>query len=133
MSRRTRRLLLIALPAVAVVVAAWLRWPRTAITRENAAKVKEGMTRAEVEAILGGPARNETTERDGWFVTLMRSWVVVWNDRTPASAFSRSWTGHACAILVAFDGDGRVVQVRLTNVLATGGGPLDRLRRWLGL
>src|SRR5260370_30931418 len=39
----------------------WLLWPRTAITPENAAKIREGMTLLEVEAILGGPGRNEST------------------------------------------------------------------------
>jgi outer membrane protein assembly factor BamE (lipoprotein component of BamABCDE complex) len=60
-----RRLLLFALIAVAVVLAVgvWLLWPRTAITRENAAKIQAGMTLAEVEAILGGPARDEMTGR----------------------------------------------------------------------
>jgi hypothetical protein len=58
-----RRLLVLGLPAglVALAVAAWLLWPRTAITRENAAKIQPGMTLAEVEAFLGGPARDEST------------------------------------------------------------------------
>jgi hypothetical protein len=63
MTRRARRMLLFGLPAavVAVAVSAWLLWPRTAITRENADKIRMGMTLAEVEAILGGPARDEST------------------------------------------------------------------------
>jgi SmpA / OmlA family len=62
---RTRRLLLLALPAavVALIVAAWLLWPHTAITCENAAKIQVGMTRAEVEALLGEPTRGETPGR----------------------------------------------------------------------
>ena len=42
-----------------MAVGVWLLWPRTAITRENGAKLRERMTRAEVVAILGGPERNE--------------------------------------------------------------------------
>jgi hypothetical protein len=63
MTRRTRRLLLFGLPAglVAAMLAVWLLWPRTAITRENADKIRMGMTLAEVETILGGRARNEAT------------------------------------------------------------------------
>ena len=61
MTRRRVLLLGLLATAVGVAAAAWLLWPRTAITRENAAKVREGMTLAEVEAILGGPARDETT------------------------------------------------------------------------
>jgi hypothetical protein len=63
MTLRARRQLLFSFSAslaVALVVA-WLLWPRTAITRENAAMIRPGMTRGEVEAILGGPPRDETT------------------------------------------------------------------------
>jgi hypothetical protein len=57
MTRRTRRLLLLALPAglAVALVAAWLHWPRpSAITRENAAKIRAGMTLAEAENSPGG-------------------------------------------------------------------------------
>jgi hypothetical protein len=65
MTKRKHRLLLLSLPAlVALTVGAWLLWPRSAITRENAEKIQSGMTPAEVEAILGGPPRDES--RGGW-------------------------------------------------------------------
>jgi hypothetical protein len=59
-----RRLPLLALSAAIVLagVGCWLVWTRTAITTENAAKIRNGMTRAEVEQILGGPPRAE----GGW-------------------------------------------------------------------
>jgi hypothetical protein len=41
----------------------WLTQARTQITREHAVLIRGGMTRSEVEAILGGPARIET---GGW-------------------------------------------------------------------
>src|SRR5262245_14338544 len=53
-----RRTLLVALAglAVTVPVAAWLLWPgQDEITPENYERIKAGMSRAEVEAILGGP------------------------------------------------------------------------------
>jgi hypothetical protein len=61
-----RRLLLFALPAMLVLVgvvwvAFWLAKPRTAITRENAARIQEGMTLAEVETMLGGPPTGQPT------------------------------------------------------------------------
>src|SRR5262249_60673684 len=57
MSQRRRRLLLFGLLAVmaALAVAVWLVWPRSAINRANYERIEQGMTRAEVEAILGGP------------------------------------------------------------------------------
>jgi hypothetical protein len=58
-----RRLLLFGLLAALLVLGAgaWVVWPRMAITPENAAKIKQGMTLAEVESILGGAARDEST------------------------------------------------------------------------
>jgi hypothetical protein len=59
-----RRVLLLGSAAVAggLAVTAWAMWPpATAITADNAASIKLGMTLAEVEAILGGPARDEAT------------------------------------------------------------------------
>jgi len=50
-----------AVVVVGLAIGVWTLWPRTAITEENAAKLRPGMTLAEVEAILGGPARIETT------------------------------------------------------------------------
>jgi hypothetical protein len=64
-----RRVLLLGPVAVAAVMATtiWLTWPPpSAISPENAATLKEGMTLAEVEQILGGPARDE---RSGPIVT----------------------------------------------------------------
>jgi hypothetical protein len=58
-----RRTLLVALAGLAVVVAAGtvVFWPRPdRITRENYARVHEGMTQADVEAILGPPGDSRT-------------------------------------------------------------------------
>ena len=69
---RRRVLLLGSVVVVVGVAAAWLVWPRTAITRDSVAKIKDGMALAEVEMILGGAARDESTgpvqcdENDGW-------------------------------------------------------------------
>ena len=60
-----RRVLLLGSVAsfVGLVAGVWAILPRpSAINRENAAKIKEGMTLAEVEAILGGRARNEVAD-----------------------------------------------------------------------
>jgi hypothetical protein len=61
-----RRLLVFGLLAgvtVAGLLAAWMFWPRTTINGGNIARIEKGMTLAEVEAILGGPARDESSGR----------------------------------------------------------------------
>ena len=57
-----RYILPIALCGLAIVVAGtWLLLPPpSSVTRVNAAKIKEGMELTDVEAILGGPERDET-------------------------------------------------------------------------
>src|SRR3954452_22547582 len=70
MTRRRRRLFLSYGGIVVALAVAWVLWPRpVGITRENAARIKQGMTLSEVKAILGGPGRIEATDpnvvRDG--------------------------------------------------------------------
>ncbi len=154
MHTRSRRLLLLAVVAVAMALASgtWLLWPRTAITRENAAKIKEGMTLAEVEAILGGPARHDTTDSfcinpadfegpinfdfrsgheygRGYLIlalpTQMDGEVIGWQ---------RGWVsvrGRAL-VVVRFNRGNRVVEV-LYGPVSPGESLLDMLRRWLRL
>ena len=120
MSRRTRRLLLLALPAlVALTGGGWLFWPRTAITRENAAKIQVGMTLAEVEAILGGPARDEAPKRQ----------VLV---KIQSVHHDCEWNSDHVSVWVHLDAQGRVTECRAIPV-PPAPGPLERLRRWLGL
>jgi hypothetical protein len=58
----SRRVLFIALlAALAVGSSVWLLWPRTAITLGNVDKIREGMMLEEVETILGGPPRDDST------------------------------------------------------------------------
>jgi hypothetical protein len=147
MTPRRPRLLLFAVSAglVALAVGAWLFWPRTAITRENAAKIQPGMTLAEVEAILGGPAREETTGQ-----------VTLDQDDTPAggaSAVIRAlrerqlvdlldwttlgprvprWQSNHVLVWVRFDAEGRVAEFSTFPMRRAAEGPLDRLRCWLG-
>jgi hypothetical protein len=138
-----RRMLLFGLLAavaavVGIAVAAWLLWPGSAITRENAADIREGMTLAEVEAMLGGPARDETTgpvEREEppefaepdargirWRITFldMRSGVHRWE-----SDQARVW--------VHFDDAGRATDCHVFPMRRVQESPLAMVRRWMHL
>jgi hypothetical protein len=70
-----RRTLLVVLAGLAVVVAVGviLLWPRAdRVTRENYDRIHEGMSRAEVEAILGPPGDYRNGPTNTWFAT----WVA---------------------------------------------------------
>src|SRR4051812_38367186 len=120
MTRRTRRLsvaLALLLCASLGIGLAWLPRPRSAsaITRKNAALVQHGMTRAEVEELLGGPARDETTgpvEPDvdkGEIVFELAPGVwsrfgVSWIDTRPRLV----WRSDDAMLAVYLDSQGRI-------------------------
>jgi hypothetical protein len=56
-----RYLILFLAVASLVALSVWLAWPHSSITRENAARIHEGMTLEEVEFVLGSPERDETS------------------------------------------------------------------------
>jgi hypothetical protein len=122
------RLLLPALLAVlvALLLTFWLLWPRpSAITPENALSLRSGMTLAEVEAILGGPARDETGGQG--VVVHHAKWIF-----TPSAALRGQWVSEECAVEVDFV-EGRVTYIQIGTVVMPGESPLDKLRRWFGL
>jgi hypothetical protein len=128
---RRRRLLLFALIAGTAIVgtfAAWLLWPHSAITRENAAKIQMDMTLAEVEELLGGPARNESNMPDNF----INDAFVVARHRGAQPFEERRWASPGFVVLVHFDDSGRVI--RLTNFdFNVDRSLIDKLRRWLRL
>jgi hypothetical protein len=147
-SRRRRFFVLTVFgAAVALAVGVWWVWPRTAITMENAARIQPGMALAEVEAILGGPARDESTgpvaaelsqpiddadERE--FQERFRVVVLtreLWGGPLDPEQ-SRCWVSDRLIVRVDHD-RGRVTHAQAMPVYRVHERPLDRLRRWLGL
>jgi hypothetical protein len=117
MMKPSRRLLLI-LPAVLVagLLAAWMLWPRAALTPENVAKLAKGMTLAEVEEILDRKA-------DG-----TGSRAVPGNAQ--AEHVTKFWRVGGTGLRVDLDGDNRVSAILLFSLDETA---LARIRRWLGV
>jgi hypothetical protein len=132
MTRPTRRRLLFSLPAglAVALVTAWLFWPRTAITEENAAKVQVGMTLAEVEAVLGGPARDEST---GPLTTDIALRQVALRQVMLDDSLSGLWTSNHVMVCINFGADRQVTQMSWFPVRRAQESLLDHLRRWLGL
>jgi hypothetical protein len=110
---RHKRTIAVGCPLVALIaigVAFGLLWPRSsAITWENIEKIHVGMTRAEVEAVLGGPARDESAGG-----TVFGTVGVV-----PEGLFEREasdWFGETCGVTVWFDDNGLVDWWLVTRV-----------------
>jgi hypothetical protein len=142
-----RRLLVFGLLAglLALGVGGWLVWSRTAITRENAAKITEGMTLAEVEAILGGPERDESTRPTaldadprlagpGGNKTVGFAWDFgpAFTDGRPMDA-RKMWATDYLMLVVDFDAGGKVTGKRDAATHPVQESMLDKLRRWLHL
>ncbi len=130
MPTRPRRLLFLSLAAVVVglVVGAWLLWPRT-LTHKDAEGIREGMTLAEVEAILRGPADVQATwitvshQDKGIISRDVKLWYCV--DVTDHSAYV-----DANCICVSFDRNGEVIGV--SHIHHRPETFFAMLRRWLG-
>jgi len=128
---RPRRRLFVALGLLAGLmltgVVAWLLWPRTAISRENAVTIREGMTLTEVEAILGGPARDETTGPVEVGFLAQKRYATA----TPLQR--HQWKSDEILVTVECDPEGRVWSCVTTLVRRVDESPIAMFRRWLGL
>jgi hypothetical protein len=131
-----RRLLLFGLLAglLALGVCGWLLLPRTAITRENAAKIQVGMTLAEVEVNLGGPPRDDTTgpvvteSGYGGNTLWLEDVCLPFGDQRP-----HIWKSDCVLVLVSVGADGRVANFIAFRQQRRVENSLDMLRRWLRL
>jgi len=147
-----RRTLLVALAGLAVVVAVGVvvLWPRAdRITRENFERIREGMSRAEVEAILGPPGDYRTghgeTGFDGSEVT---GWTpdprfglddaLAWSKFPGQSPEDprrwANWLSDSFLVLIVIDESRQVIHKQIDPRRRTQG-PLDNLlwrlkRQW---
>jgi hypothetical protein len=130
MTRRRLLLLGLLVSLIALGAGTWLFLPRTAITRENAEKIQKGMKLAEVEAILGGPERDESTgrlEQDGSDDDPARKYVdAVIGKR-------KNWRSDRVIIDVYMDAAGRVQVCYRLKVRRMHESPVAVFRRWLHL
>jgi hypothetical protein len=148
---RRRKLIVAAVTVPAVLVAAGvvLLWPpEDRITRENCDRIHEGMTRSEVEAILGSPGDyrtgrgEEEMQEEGWSpdnegsIQRLAGWQeVIWaGGQNGGLGRWGAWFGDSVEISVVVDVTDQVRKVdRIARRLTQG--PLDNLlwrvkRRW---
>jgi hypothetical protein len=128
--------------AVASAIGVWVLWPRTAINQANFACIHNGMTMEEVDPILGGPPRDETTgpttvdgdlpdelgDGNGWVSTADHF------DKDGRRDFARrAWTADRLSVLVDFDATARVCGKHVIQLRRDEESVFGRLRRWLRL
>jgi hypothetical protein len=122
-----RRKLLVALAGLAVVVAAgvvvlWPEPPLIRVTEENLNRVRPGMTRTEVEAILGPPGDYRTHPTDSF------------PPRGPnpvssgVSFTSLQWQSDTIDVQICVAPNGDMQWMKAMSAQPTNLGPLDRLR-----
>jgi len=92
-------------------------WPRDSITPETCQSLRHGMSREEVEGVLGAPGQS----CDSGVATLRKEGVDV--DMTSC------WFGRQGAICVSYDDDKRVKTITWWGWHMPSF--LDRLRSWL--
>jgi hypothetical protein len=83
-----------------IIVTAWLLWPPTVITAENAGRIGIGMTLAEVESALGGAPRDESS---GPLRAALEHDMEAGHDTRLVFAKSRAWVSdNTSFVSVAF-------------------------------
>jgi hypothetical protein len=129
MTRRRLLLLAVFTALVVAVVAAALLCQHTSITRENEARIREGMTMAELEAILGGPPRDEIsgpTDYDPDAAT-----VRVGRPTPTVVTRIYEWRSDEVLIRVHFDAAGRAEWINTCPLHRVYPGVVATVRHWL--
>jgi hypothetical protein len=137
---------LAGLAVVLVAGGAFVAWPRPdRVTQENFDRISEGMSRAEVEAILGpagdyrtGPTTNpaKASPYGGFYSGTWIRWDKMSDAEKQeyAARVTRSWQSDQMTILVGFDSKG-VADMQRTNMRKDHQSFLDNLlwrakRQW---
>jgi hypothetical protein len=145
-----RRTLLVVLAGLAVVAAgAVVLWPREdRVTRANFGRIRTGMSRAEVEAILGPPGDYRTGHGETAYGYMGTGWLpdpppgladaLAWNifpGQSPEDARRwANWLGDSFIISIVID-ESEQVKLKQIDPRRRTQGPLDNLlwrfkRQW---
>ena len=122
--------------AVGVTAGAFMLWPRPSrVTRENFERIKKGMSRAEVEAILGPPGDSTTGPLYSASPLYSAIHGSIVDPAVERANHRDTWaTDEACAV-VGFGADGEAMELRFTSCTRATQDPLDNLlwrakRQW---
>jgi hypothetical protein len=92
----------LAVLLVAVLAIVWYLWPDDRISPASCERIHEGMTRLEVEAILGGPPGAYTADGQDWSMGMLHGGVRHIGTKREV------WVADDGGIRVDFDQQGRV-------------------------
>ncbi len=107
-----RRVEALAVGSLVVGIAAFLLWPSPSrVTRENFDRIRERMSRAEVEAILGPPG---VYANGPMFLPALKQWALFFT--------VSEWYTDDAWVTIAFDDSGGVVVTRFV-------GPMSRMEQ----
>ena len=98
---------------------------RMAITWENAGKIRPGMARDEVEAALGGPARNDSTGTVSYGLTDVEGF-------DPSVRPNLEWISDEVLVMVYLDANQRVQRCDALAVRRENRNIVEIVRRRLG-
>jgi hypothetical protein len=148
MRRRKLRWVLAGLTVALVAVWAFVLWPRPdRVTQENFDRIAEGMSRAEVEAILGPPGDYSSgplkTDGEGFYPMLPDGSGLVEDARNPVISWAAyggegervEWRNDNHLIDVDFNADGVFRSKNHRDAARVDQWPLDNLlwrakRQW---
>ncbi len=124
--------------AGAAMFALWPPTPR--VTQENFGRIKPGMTRTEVEAILGSPGdyRTEPTFDPVPASPARSVWRAARGEWAPPGTTAAVWRGNGGVVVVFLDRCDTVQEAEYGQVYAVQQAPLEKLfwqaerqwRRW---
>ncbi len=131
MKKRTRRLLL---AGFILVLMAWVGvlalrpWvPRHRITAEGVGELREGMTAAEVEQVLGVPAGDYSSRKRSYAGEPV-TFIALYTDLD-----QKEWVGDEVRVNVGFGPDGKAWTIYRSWPFCDDEDFLDQLRRLLHL
>jgi hypothetical protein len=111
-----------------LAVATFLPNPGSRVTRENCERIKEGMTEAEVWAILGKPWNDSLLDPDQPSKSDVEEVKSLWAERESSKArgpvYVCSWFSSNLGLYVYFDRDHQAVNTEFYSYR-------DRPRSWL--
>jgi hypothetical protein len=103
----------LALVALGLAFTDWALSLQPGVTEANAKRIRLGMTLAEAESLLGGPAQRAGRDRCG-------------------GAWERVWAAPCGRVYLTSGRNGRVTHAAFVANPGAPPGPLARLRAWLG-